>query len=72
MRKGNPSSGQNGQLVHWWLLIHSGPEIGIGNWPPARISPRTRTSLKTHFMQVFSSSFFEENILKHLWFILYT
>jgi prepilin-type processing-associated H-X9-DG protein len=24
MKKGNPSSGQNGQLVHWWLLIHSG------------------------------------------------
>jgi prepilin-type processing-associated H-X9-DG protein len=22
--KSNPSSGQNGQLVHWWLLIHSG------------------------------------------------
>jgi len=24
MRKRNPSSGQNGQLVHWWLLIQSG------------------------------------------------
>jgi len=24
MKKHNPSSGQNGQLVHWWLLIHSG------------------------------------------------
>jgi hypothetical protein len=24
MKKCNPSSGQNGQLVHWWLLIHSG------------------------------------------------
>jgi len=24
--KRNPSSGQNGQLVHWWLLIHSGPK----------------------------------------------
>jgi len=24
MEKRNPSSGQNGQLVHWWLLIHSG------------------------------------------------
>jgi hypothetical protein len=24
MKKRNPSSGQNGQLVHWWLLIHSG------------------------------------------------
>jgi len=22
MKKRNPSSGQNGQLVHWWLLIH--------------------------------------------------
>ncbi len=24
MKKCNPSSGQNGQLVHWWLLTHSG------------------------------------------------
>lgn len=31
-------------------------EIGIGNWPQARISPRTST--KTHFIQVFSSSVF--------------
>jgi hypothetical protein len=39
-----------------------GTEIGIGNWRQARISPRTRTSRKTHFMQVFSSPFFKENI----------
>ncbi len=24
MKKRNPSSGHNGQLVHWWVLIHSG------------------------------------------------
>jgi hypothetical protein len=24
MKKRNPSGGQNGQLVHWWVLIHSG------------------------------------------------
>jgi hypothetical protein len=24
MKKRNPSGGQNGQLVHWWLLFHSG------------------------------------------------
>jgi hypothetical protein len=23
MEKHNPSNGQNGQLVHWWLLVHS-------------------------------------------------
>jgi hypothetical protein len=28
MKKSNPSSGQNGQLVHWWLLVHSGPAKG--------------------------------------------
>jgi hypothetical protein len=28
MKKRNPSSGQNGQLVHWWLLIHSGRNGG--------------------------------------------
>jgi hypothetical protein len=25
MKKCNPSNEQNGQLVHWWLLVHSGP-----------------------------------------------
>ncbi len=29
MKKRNPSSGQNGQLVHWWLLIHSGPNPAL-------------------------------------------
>jgi hypothetical protein len=24
MKKRKASSGQNGQLVHWWLLVHSG------------------------------------------------
>jgi hypothetical protein len=24
MKKHSPSSGQNGQLVHWWLLIDFG------------------------------------------------
>jgi hypothetical protein len=24
IKKRSPSKGQNGQLVHWWLLIHSG------------------------------------------------
>jgi hypothetical protein len=28
MKKCNPSGGQNGQLVHWWLLIHSGRKDG--------------------------------------------
>jgi hypothetical protein len=26
MKKRKASSGQNDQLVHWWLLVHSGPE----------------------------------------------
>jgi hypothetical protein len=26
MKQRNPSSGQNGQLVHWWLLIHCTPQ----------------------------------------------
>jgi hypothetical protein len=34
MKKRNPSSGQNGQLVHWWLLIKRG-------WP-------TFSSLQPH------------------------
>jgi hypothetical protein len=29
MKKRNPSSGQNGQLVHWWVLIHSGPPCSL-------------------------------------------
>jgi hypothetical protein len=31
MKKRNPSSGQNDQLVHWWLLIHFGQIKGLEN-----------------------------------------
>jgi hypothetical protein len=31
MKKYKASSGQNGQLVHWWLLVHSGLEL-----PPSK------------------------------------
>jgi hypothetical protein len=31
MKKRNPSGGQNGQLVHWWLLFHSGPCMPFSN-----------------------------------------
>jgi hypothetical protein len=31
LKKRNPSSGQNGQLVHWWLLVHSGPARASSN-----------------------------------------
>jgi hypothetical protein len=27
MKKCNPSSGHNGQLVHWWMLVHFGPFV---------------------------------------------
>jgi hypothetical protein len=38
MKKRNPSSGQNGQLVHWWLLIHSGRGIvNMDNFEPFRL-----------------------------------
>ncbi len=30
MKKRNPSGGQNGQLVHWWLLIHSAQMSPVG------------------------------------------
>ncbi len=30
MKKRNPSSGQNGELVHWWLLVHSSRIIARG------------------------------------------
>jgi hypothetical protein len=37
MKKRNPSGGQNGQLVHWWVLIHSGRywfTLALSlNWP---------------------------------------
>jgi hypothetical protein len=26
MKKRSPSNGQNNQLVHWWLLVHFGPQ----------------------------------------------
>ncbi len=31
MKKRSPSSGQNGQLVHWWLLFHSAPRVRTGS-----------------------------------------
>jgi hypothetical protein len=31
MKKRNPSGGQNGQLVHWWLLFHSGRSWVLAN-----------------------------------------
>jgi hypothetical protein len=31
MKKCKASSGQNGQLVHWWLLVHSSPYQGLSN-----------------------------------------
>jgi len=33
MKKCSPSSGQTGQLVHWWLLVHSGLENSVGIRP---------------------------------------
>jgi hypothetical protein len=32
MKKRNPSGGQNGQLVHWWVLIHSGRFVAWFDW----------------------------------------
>jgi hypothetical protein len=29
MKKRNPSSGQNGQLVHWWMLVHYSRGLGV-------------------------------------------
>jgi hypothetical protein len=43
MKKRNPSGGQNGQLVHWWVLIHSGRNSttpGHHILPKATILPR--------------------------------
>jgi len=34
MKKRNPFSGQNGQLVHWWLLIHSSQTLSGMNRCP--------------------------------------
>jgi len=31
MKKHSPSNGQNDQLVHWWLLVHSGCDLGWGS-----------------------------------------
>jgi hypothetical protein len=31
MKKRSPSYGQNGQLLHWWVLVHSGPVLTLHN-----------------------------------------
>jgi hypothetical protein len=46
MKKRNPSSGQNGQLVHWWLLIHSGRGHGVTD-----LSPKHNSSTISQLMQ---------------------
>jgi hypothetical protein len=45
MTKRNPSSGQNGQLVHWWLLIHSGRFLTrlFENFPEPQLRVKTRS-----------------------------
>jgi len=43
MKKRSPSSGQNGQLVHWWLLVHSGR--GIVNCDSTRKAARKSQKL---------------------------
>jgi hypothetical protein len=52
MKKCNPSSGQNGQLVHWWLLVHFGltPSLfnGLAKFKQMRaqnVRPTTSPSL---------------------------
>jgi hypothetical protein len=52
MKKRNPSGGQNGQLVHWWVLIHSGPELGATN-----VMLRRLLSHKQYRRMVFSVFF---------------
>jgi len=76
MKKRNPSDGQNGQLVHWWLLIHSGP------WPLAPPPPPPPTqsvcsvpifnnynSVTNMWMQPHNTERFGE-IISSTWFIL--
>jgi hypothetical protein len=29
MKKRSPSNGQNNQLVHWWLMVQSGPKFAL-------------------------------------------
>ncbi len=32
MKKPSPSNGQNRELVHWWLLVHSGHNKDDGDY----------------------------------------
>jgi hypothetical protein len=46
----SPSSGQNSQLVHWWLLVHSGPTYlvvaSFANHLPTSPNPFSHYKLK--------------------------
>jgi hypothetical protein len=68
MKKRSPSSGQNGQ-VHWWLLVHSGPQALALCWLTSDglvfsgiLGPRTSASIKLNSLLGFKSS-----LLLYLW-----
>jgi hypothetical protein len=65
MKTRNPSSGQNGQLVHWWLLIHSGRHapflpysshhVNVFSFHARHRSVSQQVWLKTHLSTTFKS-----------------
>jgi hypothetical protein len=50
MKKRNPSTGQNGQLAHWWLLVQSGQRLGIIHNLQEEFGYRSRTTINFFIM----------------------
>jgi hypothetical protein len=53
MKKRKASNGQNGQLVHWWLLVHSGHISGLPHWKVPPFATSTKTHAQTYLKLVF-------------------
>jgi hypothetical protein len=47
MKIHNPSYGQNGQLVHWWVLVHSKQKKKLAIWGAMEVEVRSAKGTKT-------------------------
>jgi len=56
MKKCSPSSGQNDQLVHWWLLVHSNLIFSFHNKTPLLLLFCYFRNRPTQFLVLFSYS----------------
>jgi hypothetical protein len=47
MKIHNPSYGQNGQLMHWWVLVHSNQKRKLAIWGAIQVDMQSAKGTKT-------------------------